>query len=190
MRAQLIARIQKLLENRDRPLLIAVDGPAGSGKSSLAEALHSRFPDSLVIHADDFFLRPSQRSGARLKEPGGNLDRERLMAEVLAPVKAGSYRGHRRYDCQTGQMEAVPGAVRPLVIIEGSYSHHPDLRGYYDLTVFLDIDGETQLQRLKDRCRDAALFARFQDTWIPLENAYFDHFDLRNKADLLITGQN
>lgn len=184
----LLRRVQALLEARNPPVLIAIDGPAGSGKSSLAGALHARFPDSLVIRADDFFLRPHQRNAARLKEPGGNLDRERLAAEALAPIRAGSYRGHMRYDCQTGQMERVPGALRSLVLIEGSYSHHPDLRGYYDLTVFLDTDGETQLQRLKARCRDAALFARFQDAWIPLENAYFDHFDLRSKADLLITG--
>lgn len=185
---ELLRRVQALLEAKSPPVLVAIDGPAGSGKSSLAGALHARFPNSLVIRADDFFLRPHQRNAARLQEPGGNLDRERLAAEVLAPLASGSYRGHMRYHCQTGQMETVPGAVRPLVLIEGSYSHHPDLRGYYDLTVFLDTDGETQLQRLKDRCRDEALLARFKDAWIPLENAYFDHFDLRNKADLLITG--
>ena len=187
MHPGLIARIQALLAARDKPLLIAIDGPAGSGKSSLAEALRQPFPDSLVIHADDFFLRPHQRTEARLREPGGNLDRERLLKEVLAPIRAGNYQGHFRYNCQTGEMEAVTGEARPLVIIEGSYSQHPALRGYYGLTLFLDIDASSQRERLSSRLRDEKALARFINTWIPLENAYFEHFGIRRQADMRLT---
>lgn len=182
----LTARIQALLEARENPVLIAIDGPAGSGKSSLAAALHHHFPGSLVIHADGFFLQPHQRTQARLDEPGGNLDRERLLQQVIIPVKAGRYQGHQRFNCQTGSMEEVPGALSPLVILEGSYCHHPGLRGYYDLTVFLDIDEAAQLQRLKARCPSDTLLSRFKNAWIPLENTYFKHFNIRAKADLIV----
>ncbi|MGI6687753.1 MAG: uridine kinase family protein [Christensenellales bacterium] len=185
MRPALSARIQALMESLGRPALIAIDGPAGSGKSTLAEALRQSFPDSLLIHADDFFLQPHQRTQERLAEPGGNLDRERLLNQVLLPINLGSYTGHQRYNCHTGQMEQVPGVICPLIIIEGSYSHHPDLRGHYDLTVFLDIDSGTQLQRLRARCMDEAILKRFTDTWIPMENAYFERFKVRDQADVL-----
>ncbi len=180
------SQIHTLLANQDKPLLIAIDGPAGAGKSSLAAALQQDFTNSLMIHADDFFLQPHQRTPARLNEPGGNLDRERLLAQVLIPLQSGSYQGHQRYNCQTGALEAVPGRARPLIIIEGSYSHHPDLRAYYDLTVFLAIDKETQLQRLKARCPDQASFERFKSRWIPLENAYFERFRVKESSDLVL----
>ena len=166
------------------PCLVAIDGPCGSGKSSLAGALHDRFPDSLVIHVDDFFLQPHQRTPARMLEPGGNLDRERLIEEVLLPLQTGQYRGHRRFNCQTRQMEQVAGSPRPLVILEGSYSHHPALRPFYHLTVFLDVDEKEQLRRLE--LRNPAALPQFIARWIPLENAYFQHFGIRDRADLLI----
>jgi len=186
--ARLEEAIRTLLDEKSR-VAAAIDGPCGSGKSTLAEALSLMFPDSLVIRADDFFLRPHQRTAERLKEPGGNLDRERLKEEVLAPLKQGSYQGHHRYNCQTGAMEPVPGNVGPLAIVEGSYTHHPDLREYYDLAVFLDIGAETQLKRLRARCRDEALFQRFKSLWIPLENAYFSRLQIREQADILIPAE-
>lgn len=38
--------------------------------------------------ADDFFLRPEQRTPERLAEPGGNLDRERMKSEVIDRLSA------------------------------------------------------------------------------------------------------
>ena len=46
---------------------------------------------------DDFFLRPEQRTEERLKEVGGNVDRERFLEEVARPLtnkkKSFGYRG-------------------------------------------------------------------------------------------------
>ena len=41
--------------------VLAIDGPCGSGKTTLA-ALLARLYDCPVFHADDFFLRPEQRT--------------------------------------------------------------------------------------------------------------------------------
>ncbi len=98
-------------------------------------------------------------------EPGGNLDRERLIQEVLLPLQTGQYRGHQRFNCQTGQMEQVSGSPRPLVILEGSYSHHPALRPFYHLTVFFDVDEKEQLKRLE--LRNPAALPQFIARWIP-----------------------
>ncbi len=175
-------RINALLHQKSQ-VLLAIDGPCGGGKSTLAEAIVRVFPDALIIRADDFFLQPHQRTPQRLSAPGGNLDRERLIEEVLKPLAARSYRGHQRYNCKVDLLEAVPGALQPLIILEGSYSHHPDLSPFYDLKVFLDIGSALQLSRLEKRCEPEAL-ARFTDSWIPLENTYFSHFNIRNQADV------
>ncbi len=70
------------------------------------------------------------------------------------------------------------------MILEGSYSHHPALRPFYHLTVFLDVDEKEQLRRLE--LRNPAALPQFIARWIPLENAYFQHFGIRDRADLLI----
>ena len=64
-----------------RPLLIAIDGRCTSGKSTLASKLSEKMNAS-ILHMDDFFLRIEQRKPERYKEPGGNVDRERII-EVI-----------------------------------------------------------------------------------------------------------
>ncbi len=39
-----------------RPILIALDGRCGSGKTTLAAQLAERFPGSRTIHTDDYYL--------------------------------------------------------------------------------------------------------------------------------------
>ena len=65
--------------------IISIDGRCASGKTTLASALQKKLPDSQVVHLDDFFLRPEQRTPERYATPGKNVDAERLIAEVLDP---------------------------------------------------------------------------------------------------------
>ena len=122
-----IARIETLLAERDC-VFVAIDGPCTSGKTTFAAMLNRRFGGN-VLHMDDFFLRPEQRTPERFAEPGGNVDRERFETEVLAPLAAGQAAQYRPWDCHTGDF-AVAYAVEPaqLTIVEGSYSMHPALR--------------------------------------------------------------
>ncbi len=134
-----IARIETLLAERDC-VFVAIDGPCTSGKTTFAAMLNRRFGGN-VLHMDDFFLRPEQRTPERFAEPGGNVDRERFETEVLAPLAAGQAAQYRPWDCHTGDF-AVAYAVEPaqLTIVEGSYSMHPALRRYYDCMICLAVD--------------------------------------------------
>lgn len=167
------------------PVVLAIDGPCGGGKTSLAAGLTARYAGSAVIHTDDFFLRPFQRTQQRLSEPGGNMDRERLESEVLRKLPAGLPFMYSRYDCQADAL--TPAWLTPgrLNIVEGSYSLHPALRKYYAIKVFLDADRNTQLERLKARLGADRLPA-FIDKWMPLEYAYFDEMHIRKHSDLLL----
>ena len=92
--------IEKLLSEKDR-VIVAIDGPCASGKTTLAKQLSEGF-DGFVIHMDDFFLRPEQRTKERFSEPGGNLDRERFWEEVLVPFRAEKEFSFRPYLCSKG----------------------------------------------------------------------------------------
>ena len=67
----------------DAPVLVALDGRCGAGKTTLARRLQTEL-GCRVFHMDDFFLRPEQRTAERLARPGENVDHERFLAEVLA----------------------------------------------------------------------------------------------------------
>lgn len=178
-----IERIERVYTERER-VFVAIDGPCTSGKTTLATVLQRRFGGN-VLHMDDFFLRPEQRTPERFAEPGGNVDRERFEDEVLAPLAAGKIAQYRPWDCHTGDFAASHN-VEParLTIVEGSYSMHPALRGYYDLMICLTIDSGEQLRRLE--ARNPRMLQRFIDEWIPLENRYFASTETRAAADMIV----
>ncbi len=164
---------------------IAIEGGSGSGKSTLARIIKDIYICT-TLHMDDFFLQPKQRTPERLKEIGGNVDRERFLKEVLIPLSKGEDIFYRPFDCNTMTiLEGEKIVPQKLTVIEGAYSMHPELAHYYDFSVFLDISSELQKERiLKRNGKDFA--QRFFSEWIPLENKYFSHFHIKEKCDMVI----
>ena len=165
-------------------LLVAIDGNCTAGKTTLAGMLAEIY-DCNVFHMDDFFLRPEQRTPERYGEVGGNVDYERFLEEVLIPLQSRKAFSFRPFDCSTFTL-AQPVEVTPkkLSIIEGTYSQHPYFGDPYDLKIFLTITQELQRQRILER--PAFLHKRFFEEWIPMEQRYFDGFDVGRKCDILL----
>jgi len=180
---QLLHQIDLLLARQDR-VTIAVDGFCTSGKTTLAARLAEIY-DCCVLHMDDFFLRPEQRTAQRLSQPGGNVDYERFLQEVLAPLAEGRPFSYRPYDCSVCALgDSVSVEPKKLTVIEGTYSHHPYFKDYCDVRIFLSVSPETQRQRILER--PAFLQKRFFEEWIPMENRYFEHFSIPAKADMVL----
>lgn len=163
--------------------LLAIDGRCAAGKTTLATNL-SRKANAKVIHMDDFFLRPGQRTEERLKEPGGNVDYERFREEVMIPLYRGEAFSYRPYDCRTKRLLA-PVFVEPgqAVIVEGSYSCHPALWDFYDLRIFLDVGREQQISRIEKRNGKEGVSV-FRERWIPLEENYLAAYRIKERCDL------
>jgi uridine kinase len=164
-------KIDELLMQKDI-VIVAIDGKCTSGKTTLAAKLAEIY-DCNVIHMDDFFLRPEQRTPERFTEVGGNVDYERFYEEVLFPLGKGEPFSYRPFDCSTFTL-ADPITVIPkqLNIIEGTYSHHSYFGNPYDLKVMLTVTPELQRERILQR--PAFLHQRFFEQWIPMENRYFE----------------
>lgn len=166
------------------PARVAIDGRCGSGKSTLAAFLSAVY-DAPIVHADDFFLQPHQRTPERMAEIGGNMDRERLLLEVLEPLMRGDNVVFRPFSCARQAIgEPISLPASRMTIIEGSYCMHPDLRHAYDLKVFLSVDPDIQRQRILQRNGEQML-RRFVAEWIPREEKYFDTFGVRDACDLI-----
>ncbi len=179
----LLTALDKRLE-RGR-LCIALEGGSASGKTTLSRLLE-RLYDCAVIHMDDFFLRPEQRTAERYAELGGNIDRERFLEEVLLPMHRGETVRYRKFDCakmELGEETTLP--TRRLTVIEGAYSMHPAFAEYYDFSVFLEIEGDFQKKRILRR-NTSPMAKRFFDEWIPLEQRYFEGLRVRERCGLII----
>lgn len=186
----IIEKIKRLWENTssssDLPIVIAIDGMSGSGKSTLGELLNKNYPSSNLFHMDDYFLRPCQRTKQRLKEPGGNIDYERFRYEILDHLADKDGLTYQRYDCHTQSLlPPIHIPWSPIVIIEGSYSHHPYFQNIYNLRIFCEIAPDEQEKRILKR-NGEQMFQRFKNEWIPKENEYFEKFQIKEKADILI----
>ena len=134
--------LELLLANAAAPVVLALDGRCGSGKTTMATALAEQFPDSIVLHTDDFYLPPADRV------PGQQL------------------------------------AAQPLVILEGSYSHHPLLAPYEDFRVFMTCSDAEQTRRLQ--AREGDRYPDFAARWVPLEEAYFTQHNIEDAADFVM----
>lgn len=180
--ADLLERIAALRSRKPR-ILVGIDGNCAAGKTSLAQALcqHLGCP---VIHMDDFYLLPEQRTAERLAEPGGNVAYERFREQVLEPFKRGESACYQPYNCMTHSLgPRITVGVAPITIVEGSYSLHPQLRSFYDLSVFLHVSPEEQLRRIVERNHSVGI-EPFQALWIPMEEQYFSRCNTRELSDV------
>ena len=179
-----VSRVNQLLQSRER-VCIAIDGNCCAGKTTMAIRLGDVL-DASVFHLDDYFLQPHMRTQQRLSQPGGNVDAERFLADVLLPVSRGETAQVQKYDCHADMLLAPVSILsRRVTIIEGAYCLHPLLSGYYDLKIFCRIDPMLQETRILAR-NGADALKMFQERWIPLENRYFQALNIHEQCDLVI----
>lgn len=178
---RILQRVKEISAEKEH-LILAIDGRCGAGKTTLAFYLQT-VCECNVIPMDHFFLRPEQRTKERLMQPGGNVDHERFLKEVLVPLKEGQAFSYRPYDCQKQQLSKERYVIpAKITLVEGSYSCHPKLRAFYDVTIFMTVDEKEQLHRIERRNGKEGL-SLFKDRWIPLEETYFASCNIREKCD-------
>ena len=179
-----VARIAAGQKGTDR-LLVTIDGPCASGKTTLAGKLAEVF-GAAVVHTDEYVIPHAQKTPERLAVPGGNCDAERLAGEVTVPWKEGRTVRYRRYDCRGDRMLPEEELAEcSVLILEGSYCNLPAIRRCADIRLFMNTQEDTRFARLKERESEASL-RMFRDRWIPLENAYFAAYGLPDEECIAI----
>lgn len=185
---QIYCELSQKINSSDLPVLIAVDGRCAAGKSTLAAWLKERFECTVnVIHMDDFFLQPHQRTRQRMEEPGGNIDYERFEKEVMYSLFRFENFSYQIYDCKIKKLSSrIYVEPAEISIIEGSYSCHPALWDFYTLRIFLDVEPKEQLRRICGR-NGAEAVSVFRDKWIPLEEKYFTAYQIQERSDFVFS---
>jgi uridine kinase len=154
--------------------LLCVDGPAGSGKSSLAAAIAARAPGTIVVNTDQLL---DGWDGLPTLPP--------LLAALVGPLAGGHDASYRRYDWDAGRYaEQVPVPVAPLLVIEGVGAGCRLLAPYRTLLVWVSAPDEQRRARVVER--DGPGVAPYLDGWLAAEAAHFAAEGTRSAADLVI----
>ena len=174
------AVVLALAESRPPPLgagrLVCVDGPAGSGKTTLAAALRAARPDARVVHLDDLY-----DGWDGLPRITDQLD------SLLRPLAAGGPGRYRRYDWVAGAYaETVVVEPSPLLVLEGVASGS---RAHADLaTVLVWVSAPADLRLARGLERDGAELAGPWRRWMADEAALFLREGTEARADVLVDG--
>lgn len=145
---------------------VGIDGVDGAGKTifadELAEVLKNRSVPVIRASVDGFHNPRDVRYRRGRRSPEGfyvdSYDYgglKRMLLDPLSPGGSGRYTPVM-FDYTTDSpvaakpMPAEPGGI---LIFDGIFLHRPELREYWDLSVFLDVRFETSVARLGKRDR-------------------------------------
>jgi uridine kinase len=143
---------------------VGIDGMDGAGKSIVGDELAQIFADSgrpIIRASVDGFHNPrALRYGLGRQSPEGyfreSYDYEQLKAMLLDPLSPGGSGHYRRavFDHRSDQPVIVPeaqAAPGDILVFDGIFLHRPELRGYWDYSVFLEVGVAVSMARCAQR---------------------------------------
>jgi hypothetical protein len=156
--------------------LICVDGPAGSGKTTLAAEL-AELSGAPVLHLDDMF------------EGWDGLSRiTEQLESVLLPLADGQSGSYRRWDWPGNDWaETVLVPPVPLLVLEGVGSGSSRIASLITLLAWVEVPFELRMARGLER--GGVGVAEHWPQWAVDEQALFDREGTRERADLHLDGR-
>jgi uridine kinase len=145
-------------------LRVAIDGVDGAGKTFLADELAGELAKAgrLVIRASvDGFHNPMAVRYRRGRDSAegfflDSYDYDQLKAVLLDPLSPGGS-GHYRlavFDHRSDQPVERPDEVAPpgaVLLLDGIFLHRPELRVYWDYSIFLQVAFAVSIPRCAQR---------------------------------------
>ncbi|MCW1248894.1 aminodeoxychorismate synthase component I [Acaricomes phytoseiuli] len=163
-----------------RPLLIAIDGRSGAGKTTLAielTALLGEHRKVSLFHLEDIY-------------PGWNGLRagiERYVTTVLAPLREGRDAQWTAWDWEArhdGESRTTPAAE--VVILEGVGAAHGPARDLLDAVIWVEAPAE--LRKHRALTRDGDQYAPYWELWADQESALLAEDSPSEHADIEVRG--
>jgi uridine kinase len=156
--------------------IIAIDGPGGAGKSTLATQLSRELGRAQIVQTDDF---------ASWDNP---IDWwPRVIAEVLVPIANDRPARFRRTDWEgKGREEWRTVTPAPYVILEGVSASREAFRPYLTYSIWVETPRHTRLRRGLERDGEAA--REHWERWMAEEDAYVARENPRSEVDYIVRG--
>ena len=196
------ARIAKL--ERAHTVRVAIDGVDAAGKTTLADELADRLRAlgrPVIRSGIDHFHNPRVVRYAKGSEsPEGyyrdSHDLDRVIGVLLRPLGTGG-RGHyraalfdHRRDVPVDSPE-IKAEPRAILLFDGIFLLRPELRPYWDYSIFARAGFEVVLARSLRRdlpigSDPAKLVQRYRARYLPAQQYYLEECKPESLADLVI----
>lgn len=155
--------------------LVCIDGPAGSGKTTLAAAVESAAGSAHVVHCDELLEGWTGLPGLAA-----------TVADLLAPLAAGRPSRWTRWDWVADQWaESHPVEPGGLLVLEGVGSWSPQVADLVGVLVWVEAGPDLRLDR--GMTRDGEGMREHWLRWQVDEEALHRALRTRDHADLLLT---
>jgi para-aminobenzoate synthetase len=194
----IVAAVRELTAARHTPVVVALDGGSGSGKSTVALAIAAQL-NAALVQSDDFFAAEITDAGWDARTPAEKvrdaIDWRRLRTEALEPLRAGKPARWHAFDFDAGvradgtyamRTDFVEHEPRAVIVLDGAYSTRPELADLIDLTVLFDVPVGERHARLAAREEKRWLDA-WHARWDDAEAYYFTHVRPASSFDLVVT---
>jgi uridine kinase len=164
--------------------MIAIDGLAGAGKSTLAKRIKSNLQEqsglkTAIVHMDDLYDGWENALTDQLTKT--------LINQILVPVSLAKNFSYRKYNWLSGSFGDFSEEDSPeILILEGVGSGQKATRRYLDQLIWIDIDAETGLQRVLQR--DGDYLENEMRVWQMREISHFSKENTRDSATIRING--
>jgi uridine kinase len=179
--APILAAISKISLLKSTPILLAIDGPAGSGKTSLANQLSNELNSVTTIHMDDLYNGWEDALTATLTR--------HLEEWILDPLTQEASVKYQKFDWTSGEY-GPPVEIRDieLLILEGVGAAQARIRNQADLTIWIEVGAQIGLARVLDR--DGAQILPYMLKWQERESAHFINDQTKENCQIFIDGSN
>ncbi|MEU8827866.1 hypothetical protein [Streptomyces sp. NPDC048636] len=156
--------------------IVAVDGHAGSGKTTFAERLGAALGGVPVLHTDDLATHDELFGWP-----------ERLRRQVLDPLARGTAARYAPYDWVARRFATKERRLdpAPVVLLEGVGCGRRAVRPYLARLLWMDLPGHVSWRR--GELRDGPELSAFWDGWRNAERLHFAADPSRPYAHTLVT---
>lgn len=181
------AKIRARVAQKRTPLLVAIDGGTGSGKSTLSLLIAGEMP-TVIVQGDDFYQTQidfTQKSAA--EKAALCIDWHRARLEALEPLLSGKTAIWHPFNFLTGIGLAdyvVERKSAPVILLDGVYSSNPLLSDILSLTILMHAP--VQLRYARHNEREGHADIAWHELWDEAEEYYFTKIRPPSSFDLVI----
>jgi uridine kinase len=175
----LIEALHDLTKTLPSPI-ITIDGPAGAGKTTLADHIARSFNSKIstsVIHMDDLY------NGWTDPFSKPFLDALHTITRAHVAGKACEIQRYDWYKSEYGP--SITLTPTQLLVLEGVGSSTSHIREFVSASIWIDIKPEDGLQRVLTR--DGASIEYEMQQWLKTQEAFFTSEESAELADFALT---
>lgn len=144
--------LRRMFQGRPLPVMIAVGGPGGIGKSTLAAKLAAALDEACVLTLDDYKTSRAERAERKLFGPHPEANRLTMLRAHLGTLRAGQPVDKPVYCRQQGvASQTVTLSPGRYVIAEGEVATYRELHDLFDFSIYIDAHWRTQLHTRLNR---------------------------------------